>query len=547
MNKIHPFFAAMVVLFLASVAGAQTATEQQTASISGRVTLTGQPARGIKVSLVPGPYGSPETPGRQSARTDDNGRYELKGLAAGRYGILAASYIYASDDLFTSQIKPFKVCTLTAGEKLEGLDIRLVRGGVITGRVTDASDRPVIVERVQLTFVDSTGKQQTFPAMLNDEMWLTDDRGVYRFYGLPPGRYLLSVGKEVGQSGPTSDTARGFYRRVYYPGVNEIEGAELIEVKEGSEITGIDVRLGAAEKTFVVSGRVIDAANSQPVPGSHIDFDVFDKQTNRLRSWSLGLPVNERAEFYFSGLPPGRYAIGAMPDATRNYYSETIEFEIKDEDIEGMDVKLQRGASIGGVVVIEGVADPVAALRSTKVRIRPRRLDPGQSSDRQPWAGAQPDGTFEIKALPPGKFRLEILSESQGLHLLRIERGGEEMRGAFDLKPGEQVRGVRVVLAQATGVLRGRVNLLGALPDGWALDVTVRWADGGEQHERAVQLDSSNGFLVQNLPSGDYEIVVTLTNRNSGDNRPPVEPLRRRASVRDGTTTEVTLTIDLPK
>jgi len=345
MNKTHPFFTAAIVLSLAAVALAQGAADQQNASIGGRVTLSGQPARGIKVSLVPGPYGSPETPGRQSVSTDDNGRYEFKGLAAGRYGLIAASYIYAGDDLFASQSKPFKVCAVTAGEKLEGQDIRLTRGGVITGLVTDAGDRPVIAERVNLMYVGRDGKRQDYPIIINYDMWQTDDRGVYRYYGLPPGRYLVSVGKETGQSGPTSDAAQGFYRRVYYPDAREVEQAKLIEVKEGGEVTDIDIKLGALEKTFAVSGRVIDAVNNQPVPGSLIDFSLVDKQTNRLRAWSMGMPVNERAEFYFGGLPPGRYGIGASPDPVRNYFGETIEFEVKDEDIEGLDVKLQRGAS----------------------------------------------------------------------------------------------------------------------------------------------------------------------------------------------------------
>src|SRR5262249_35168727 len=162
-----------------------------------------------------------------------------------------------------------KVCTVTTGEKLEGQDIRLTRGGVITGRVTDDAGRSVIAERVNLMYVDRNGKRQDYPIFINQEMWQTDDRGVYRYYGLPRGRYLISAGKEVGQSGPTSETARGFYRRVYYPDASEVEQAKLIEVKDGGEVTDIDIKLGAPEKTFAVSGRVIDAANNQPVPGSH--------------------------------------------------------------------------------------------------------------------------------------------------------------------------------------------------------------------------------------------------------------------------------------
>jgi protocatechuate 3,4-dioxygenase beta subunit len=550
MSRIHNLFTALILLSLTASAAAQNSAgaDQQNASISGRVTLSGQPVRGIKVSLVPGPYGSPETPGRQSERSDENGRYEFKGLAAGRYGIVAASYIYASVDFFASQIKPFKICTVTAGEKLENQDLPLARGGVITGRITGADGRPVIVERVQLTFVDSNSKRQEFPTFFSsDDMWLTDDRGVYRIFGLPPGRYLVSVGRDVGQG--AAGSARGFFIRVYYPDATEVEQAKLIEVKEGGEVTDIDIRLGAAEKTFAASGRVVDTVDGHPVPGALIEFGPADKRTNRVSGYAVGTPVNERGEFHIGGLTPGHYAIGGTADPTRNYYGEPVEFEVKDENIEGLEVKLQRGASISGGVVIEGVADPGAVLRSAKVWINPHRLDPERTFQNRlvALARVEPTGGFQIKALPPGRIRLEVSSEGDKLHLLRIERGGAEIRDAFNLNPGEQVTGVRMVLAQATGALLGRMKMTGVLPDGWAIEVTLRRADGGEQNERAIQLDSSNGFLAQNLPAGDYEIVVTLKNRNSGDNQPQAEPLRRRVNVRDGATTEVILTVELPR
>ena len=362
-----------IALFaLAFVAAAQAQTEP-TASISGRVMMGGAPARGVKVSLVPGPYGSPETPGRQSARTDDEGRYEFTGLAAGRYGVLAASYVNVSDEFWNSETKPFKLCTVAAGEKLEHQDIRLVRGGVITGRVTDANGNPVINERVSLSSVDANGKQQAFPINLNAEMFLTDDRGVYRYFGLPPGRYLVSVGQETG-GGAVESSNRGFYRRVFYPGVTDAARAQLVEVKESGEATDIDFKLGQREKTFTISGRVVDASG-QPVPGSYVSVSLFDKATNRWRVWMSGRPVNDRAEFNYAGWPPGQYGLSSMPDAVRNDYSDLVVAEVKDKDIEDLEIKLQRGAIISGTVAVEGVTDPIATLSEAKVFLRAISLE----------------------------------------------------------------------------------------------------------------------------------------------------------------------------
>jgi carboxypeptidase family protein len=550
MNMTPHFFTALIILSLTVVAAAQDPADRQNASISGRVTVSGQSAQGIKVSLVPGPYGSPETPGRQSARTDENGRYEFKGLAAGRYGLIAASYTYANADLLTSQKGNFfKLCAVAAGEKLEGQDITLTRGGAITGRITGADGGPLIVERVQLTFVDSTGKRQAFPASVNEDMWLTDDRGVYRLFGLPPGRYLVSAGIEIGQGGFGSNSGRGFYRRVYYPDASEVEQAKLIEVKEGGEVIDIDIRLGPPEQSFTVSGRAIDATDGKLIPRALLHFGPADKRTKKAQSYIVGAPANERGEFRFGGLPPGRYVIGGAPDQARNYYGDPVEFEVKDEDIKSLDVKLSRGASISGAVLIEGVADPAAMLRSAKIWIIPRSLEPERAFENRSLAPAtvEPNGSFQIKALPPERIRLEVGGEGSKLHMSRVEREGAEVRDAFKLNSGEQVMGVRVVLAPATGALRGRMNLPGPLPDGSSLELTLRPAGGGEQSERPLQLDMGAGFVAQNLPAGDYEIIVKLKNVDSGGNQASVEVSRRRVNVRDGATTEIVLTVEPPR
>ena len=128
----------LFVYCLLALSAAPARAQTDMASISGRVTLNGAPARGVKVSLVPGPYGSAKTPGRQSARTDDDGRFEFKGLAAGRYGILVASYVYVSEDLFSQPARPFKLCTVTAGEALAGQLIMAARAAWFTDDAAQA-------------------------------------------------------------------------------------------------------------------------------------------------------------------------------------------------------------------------------------------------------------------------------------------------------------------------------------------------------------------------------------------------------------------------
>ncbi|HEX4946214.1 MAG TPA: carboxypeptidase regulatory-like domain-containing protein, partial [Blastocatellia bacterium] len=213
----------IAVLLLSVATHAQPPNpEANTASISGRVTLNGKPARHVNVTLVPGPYGSPDTPGRQKAKTDDEGRYQFKNLAAGRYGLVAASYINTSADLLESSNRQFKVRTVATGEEMKDVYITLVRGGVITGRITDADNQPVMGIRIELTYLDTQGKRRMFSAFeTNEDMFATDDRGVYRLFGLPPGRYLVSVGVDVRGGHISQGNVRGYYPLTYYPNVAE--------------------------------------------------------------------------------------------------------------------------------------------------------------------------------------------------------------------------------------------------------------------------------------------------------------------------------------
>jgi len=136
------------------------------------------------------------------------------------------------------------------GEKIENINIDIKRGGVIAGSVTDSQGRPVIEERVNLNKLDKDGKPQNNwfynPSL---EMYLTDDRGAYRIFGLPEGRYLVSVGQEQrpGSVGITSN--RVFYPRAYHPGVSDESKAKVIEVSEGSEATDRDLFLRGSSIT----------------------------------------------------------------------------------------------------------------------------------------------------------------------------------------------------------------------------------------------------------------------------------------------------------
>jgi hypothetical protein len=74
----------------------------------------------------------------------------------------------------------------------------------------------------------------------------TDDRGIYRLYGLPAGRYLISAGSGGGPGEmPMRIGGVSITKRTYYPDSTEESQAKAIEVTPGSEAKDIDIRLAS--------------------------------------------------------------------------------------------------------------------------------------------------------------------------------------------------------------------------------------------------------------------------------------------------------------
>src|SRR5205085_5127205 len=108
----------------------------------------------------------------------------------------------------------------------DDVDFRLERGGVVTGRVTDAEGNPVIGIGVSLLSADNPAPRAA-NVNIDPRGHMTDDRGVYRIYGLPAGRYRVSAGQSGEGSGAISFGSRKLYRRTFYPDATDRKSTRL--------------------------------------------------------------------------------------------------------------------------------------------------------------------------------------------------------------------------------------------------------------------------------------------------------------------------------
>src|SRR5215470_2325002 len=223
---------------------AQTAeTKIGTATVSGRVTLKGESARGVVVVLQSedAVRSGDRSPGLRM-RSDENGRFRFNGVKAGRYTLtaIAPGFVTPSENTFGSRAKAI---TISDGENVENQEIALKRGAVITGRVTDASGKPLVEQQVGLTGIDERGQPTRGVPGVGPYTYSTDDRGIYRIYGLAAGRYLVSAGFAQREGSITMTVNRTYYQLTYHPDTTEQSKARVVEVNEGFEATGIDIKV----------------------------------------------------------------------------------------------------------------------------------------------------------------------------------------------------------------------------------------------------------------------------------------------------------------
>ena len=534
---------------------AQTSAQREVpATVAGRVTDGERGLPGVTVVLM---SSDPAARFREVAhvKTDAEGNYRLASVPPGNYKVLPFAPVYVVEGMSMFDYPPGKPLNLSAGESVENIDFRLERGGVVMGRVTDADGNPVIAERISVMPADKN--QQAMQTMMRGPSdprdYSTDDRGVYRIYGLPPGSYHVSVGQD-GSNGAVSFGSRKLYRRTFYPEATDESQAKTVEVTAGGETTDIDIRLGSAVKTYRASGRFVSAETGQPVANISYGYGPVAPDGRGVRSFGSGFTTNERGEFQTEGLAPGHYAVFVAsfgrPQDNSEFYSDPVTFDVADADVSGIVVKVRTGASASGVVTLEGVGDRATAARLLSgVGLDGFVETPGQGmmpNFGRPVAIAA-DGSFRFAGLRPGKLRISLNGMAKGLTLSRVELNGANVTGGIDIAEGSQVAGLRVVVAYGSGVIRGQINFAGGEPQqqGARLFVTARrvGAGGGDAGARAAQADARGRFVIQGLPPGEYEVQARVMVFQPGAR--PSQSESQHVSLAEGGDMNVTLTVDL--
>lgn len=539
-----------LIVSSATVSFGQAPVKESTGSISGNVTMGGKPAAGITVvATLNLSFFDNKTVAK--AITDDAGNYKLTKLPAGKFNVMpmTKAYVVATGAVYK---QAGQTVNLTDAEAATKVDFALVRGGVITGRITDSEGHPIIGERVTIAPKDSKPDVNSQMAMLGGPRNQTDDRGIYRAYGLGPGSYKVSVGQSAAAGGAVSIMGMGGsqYLKTFYPGVQDDARATIIEIKEGAEIANVDITVSKPGSGFSASGRVVDADSGQPVPNLYIGHSPVNEASQTMEGMGFsGNQTDANGKFRLEGLRPGKYAVFtfAVGQANTNY-SEPAPFEISDGDVTGLEVKVRRGGSISGVAVIENSSDPAAVALLQTVTVATSIQAKGLAAPSYASSQIAADGSFRFNGLAPGRARIfpqGFPTPPKGLTLVRTELDGLDQPDGIELTAGGNVTGVRLVFAYGTGSIRGEVKIEGgSLPEGTMLQVSLQSTSDNRRLTRATEIDGRNRFSFANLPAGNYELTLRASGADQTYPAKP-EPVKQSVTVSNGAETAVTLVFDV--
>ena len=448
-------------------------------SIAGRVMDDGSPSRPLGNVLVSvlNARGAPVL----STFTDENGRFYLASVPAGRFQ-LAASKAGFTPAFFesTSQLHPGVEVVVTPRGSTIGLDLTLRHQALISGRVVDALQEAVADATIAAVRIE-TQPDSDRPSYLAVASAVTNDLGEYRLSGLPEGEYLVAAYFPVQRTwhplAPAISwaalasthqlidlpkvAAASDRSLLLYPGVSTVEEARTISVSFGQSVAAIDFVLKAS-----AAARLIGTASSPSgADMGAIEAMVFTRPQGLPAM--AGQAAVRRCEvhgnvFSLDQLQPGSYTVLVRARSADNENGPVTSTQ-KDRDLVGIaNVSIGSGEIARLALQLTSGTEVTGALTvPPNLRNRQRSiamiLSPEDRPDTTFFAlpPVFPDdaGHFVIPNIPAGTYQLGAQIGSTPVYL----KAGGDARS----EPGVarfEVSGTRVniaVTAEATAEIEG--------------------------------------------------------------------------------------------
>jgi hypothetical protein len=552
-----------------------------TALIRGRVTnaSSGSPVRRASIQATFIGEGGQRNESR-NVTTDNNGGFELRSLPAGRWTLRATKSGFVEQQF--GQRSVFAAAdpiTIAEGQQFVA-DFRMSRGGAFSGRVVDEFGDPIAGANVSALRLQTTA--QGLRTTRTGTSVQSDDTGMYRVYGLPPGQYYVSVSDPSASRMAVVDAAanlagvvlpdgagnrggdlvaavgdrllrfsgdngesRTSYAPTYYPGTASLAEAQRLTLALGEDQSGINFAV-VPVRAARISGRVV-GSNGAALRARITLADSMGQVFNtggggRGGGGRGGGGSSQDGSFTLTNIPPGSYTLIVHGPNTPPAPPEVAMMPVivNGADITGLNVVTgSGGVATGSLITENGAPLPTSKPRVTAV--------PAQGP--AVTAEASPTGAFTLEGLV-GVYTLRFESLGTGWAVKSVTANGLDVSdAALDFRPGDRVT-VRVELTQRITQVTGTVKMERGLRGATVLvfaDEPSKWT-GNSRFVRTARVGEEGQFTVSGLPPHSRYLAIAIDYLETGEAQNP--EFLQRAKVASSSNFALSAgdqrTIDLP-
>ncbi|HKE22843.1 MAG TPA: carboxypeptidase-like regulatory domain-containing protein [Bryobacteraceae bacterium] len=450
---------------------------------------SGHPLMRTTVAIAPVAGGAGSA---MSARTNRYGTFEFPPLRAGSYLVSVARPGFAPTEYGQKEWRSAGVPIVLNDTDDTFLNIRMKRFGAISGAVLDENE-------VGLPEVTVVAYRNTRPPELVAKA-VTDDRGIYRIFGLEPGSYLVrSTAKDystVLSGGRIRFLEEGGYLPTFSRQTGRVDEAMPVEVRldEQADYANIKAEPG---RLLAIGGTIYAGNPSADAPPATVTL-VSDMERES---------VTTTNEFRFNPVAPGEYELFAetLPDRRGNRMAGYLALSM---DRDRPDIRFPLTSVLFTYLrVQDGSAKPM-----TDIKIQARRRD---------LAGTDATRTLDPGRpllLPPGPWEFSI-APMAAYYVSDFSGPGHERSPQHPPDGWNEVilgsalgNSVAFTLTAGPGSVQGTVNG----PSGAAAGAPV-FLESYDPRERrrlkdvtTVRADIRGRYQFIGLPPGTYRVLSSF-------------------------------------
>ena len=510
----------------------QGAAEPKPANIRGTIIHAGSktPIRKAKVNLTPVGGDSPST-----VDSGDDGAFELKDVKPGRYRLNVTKAGYEPTAYGARALgDPGQVIRVDQGAALTRIDVALPKHAVISGKVVDTDGEPVSKALVMAmtTMYYQNGRKTRIPRGTLPVM--SNDLGEFRIGELPPGKYIVCA-VPVNFYQPSTDTkpskpaTEEVSVTTCFPNVRDMNEGSQIEIKDGAEIPGTDIRMLKAASVTVQGHLTGLPAGSGMITILNLNEKGFGPMGNAMHPRSLVQSADGR--FEFKNVPAGSYILHTMPTGLGNTpYVVKATLDVGNQPITDLQVSAVVPFEIKGTIT----AEPGSEVKIGSMRIVLTPAD--EIISALAMATPNAEGELTVANVIPGRHRVAIAGLPP-THYVKEIRVGDKIADGDELDISDSSAKLAFLFGFAKGEVNGSVQddkgepvpgaVIGLIP-------TPRKAF----RVRSVRADQNGTFKLGNVPPGDYEVVALDRIENGAweddEYLKPVHSKMTKVKVEDG-------------